>query len=374
MDTSEINQYLDKMRDVQKTLLTFLEDETAGNFEQFIELINNKIDRNSKIEMKEFLHLLSKISDNHHRSLNFIDKIEIIIKYYLKEIKNNFSNYSIFNIFKKNKRLLFFLFNEKIIIPDQSIFSIISEEKYKKRFYLEYFYKEFKSFLDKNFRKQVVNNNFEEKRKIGENDNSICNLIRNDSIDEFVNYAKKNKLKPDTNIPQSIFETNLFLLKNQQITLIEYALFFGSINVIRYLMNENCNALPSFWSYAIHSGKQDVICLLEEKYGGEKFKPEIKSFEETVKCYHTNIMNYMKTKFNFNVEGVKTIFHFNFDIINNVDCFLNGFSHIFYLFCKYDYIIIVKYLMNNKIFYNDIIIIIFMSFHKIRGFIISYNS
>ena len=127
MDSSEIKRYFDKMRDIQETLLSFLEDEAAGNFEQFIELINNKIDRNSKIEMKEFLQLISKISDNHHRSLNFIDKIEQIIKYYVNEIKTNFSNYNIFNTFKKNKRLLLFLFNEKIIKPDQSIFSIISE-------------------------------------------------------------------------------------------------------------------------------------------------------------------------------------------------------------------------------------------------------
>lgn len=58
---------------------------------------------------------------------------------------------------------------------------------------------------------------FDEKRKLRENDDFICNLIRNDSIDEYISYINQNNLLLDANIEQSIFEINSFLLETQML-------------------------------------------------------------------------------------------------------------------------------------------------------------
>lgn len=54
---------------------------------------------------------------------------------------------------------------------------------------------------------------FEKKRKIGENDNELCQLIRNDLIHEFITYVNRNNLQLTEIIEESPFETNSFLLK-----------------------------------------------------------------------------------------------------------------------------------------------------------------
>ena len=74
--------------------------------------------------------------------------------------------------------------------------------------------------------------NFYEKRKQGENDSQICELIRNGMITEFVLHVTRNGVSLNSKIRPSIYETNSFLLKKQGskedggISLIEYALFF----------------------------------------------------------------------------------------------------------------------------------------------------
>ena len=41
--------------------------------------------------------------------------------------------------------------------------------------------------------------NFQEKRKAGENDELICYLIRNDLLDDFIIYVNKNSFSIDSN-------------------------------------------------------------------------------------------------------------------------------------------------------------------------------
>ena len=67
---------------------------------------------------------------------------------------------------------------------------------------------------------------FDKKCRIGENDSKICELIRNDSINEFIEYVKKGNVSLTMRIKPSIFETHYYLNRFQNQTLIEYACFF----------------------------------------------------------------------------------------------------------------------------------------------------
>ena len=91
---------------------------------------------------------------------------------------------------------------------------------------------------------------FEKKCLEGENDSYICTLIRNDSVEEFItNFSQ---------ISNSIFETNLFLIENIP-TIIEYASFFGSIQIFQYLKYNNIKLEPSLWLCAIHGKNAEII-------------------------------------------------------------------------------------------------------------------
>ena len=46
--------------------------------------------------------------------------------------------------------------------------------------------------------------------------------------------------------------------------LVEYAAFFGSIQIFKYLLVNQVKLIPSLWIYAIHSRNPEIIHLLEE--------------------------------------------------------------------------------------------------------------
>ena len=132
--------------------------------------------------------------------------------------------------------------------------------------------------------------NFYEKRRERENDNQICKLIRKDSIIDFITYINQNDIQSKSIINPSIYETNLFLIKNQKVQLIEYAAFCGSIQIFNYLQNNGAELTPLLWLYAIHSNNAELIQILEEN----KIIPKDATYEECFQIYTHNF--YMMKK------------------------------------------------------------------------------
>ena len=96
--------------------------------------------------------------------------------------------------------------------------------------------------------------NFSELRKQGENERYLCKLIRGDSVEEFIAYVNKMNISRNATIIQSIYETNAFLIKKQSqsdngIMLIEYAAFFGSIQILVFfeVWRSEINAIIVAW-------------------------------------------------------------------------------------------------------------------------------
>ena len=58
-------------------------------------------------------------------------------------------------------------------------------------------------------------------------------------------------------------------------TLIEYAAFYGSIQIFQYLYSKNVKITGKIWLYVIHSDKPDLIVFLEENH----ILPEDKSYQ-----------------------------------------------------------------------------------------------
>ena len=199
------------------------------------------------------------------------------------------------------------------------------------------------------------------KRQEGENDNYLCKLIKINAIEEFIIYTEKANIKLDNIIKKSIFETNHFLLENGDIKLIEYASFYGSNDIIKYMQMNGVKLTQDMWACAIHSGNAELINLLEENHVLLIDKEEI--LRESIKCHHNEISNYIidnlikeedlqnniENKYDDNLyQYAVNYFNFNF-FPTNIE-----YKNMFIYLCKFDYNLLVKLILEEGNAYIDI--------------------
>ena len=180
-----IEEYLDQIENIQTAFLEFIDDDDDVE-EKFLNLyliLNNKKIRDNKHGLKLFLHHIASVCTNHHRGPNFFSKVERVILIFKDEITKYYLNYEIFNIFKKDKRILLFLIEENMIIFDERVAKTMIGLKYVNKNYPQYFAPEMKAFMNEKWlnKSQLVGkineklpDNFNELRKIGENESYIC--------------------------------------------------------------------------------------------------------------------------------------------------------------------------------------------------------
>ena len=375
-----VQDYINSKKEMYENLLSFINNSSdQNNFTQLMEIINMQKILDDKNEFTLFLYLINTIAQNHQRNDEFFGRIEQILNQIKESIKQTYSNLEIFNIFKENKRILLYLIESAIITFDKSISDQILQLTVPvnkidlknvnllitNQSYLYYFYPEIKDYLTKEYQNTVESSlelilgenwdkEFENDRKKGENSTLIGQLIRQDSVEEFISYINRKNISPSSYISPSIFETNSILV-NQSPTLIEYALFFGSIQIIRYLLFNNVEINSNLWIYAIHSGNGEVIHLLEENHV-EPPAFYTKCLEESIKCHHNEIALYIYD--NLMEEATKSMNNNGFDesIISfsyhyyNYHFFPKEIEvedyHFFYSI-KYNYINLVKIFINK---------------------------
>lgn len=292
-------------------------------------LFNMNIFKNLKKEskkdrMREILYIISKIANHHHRSPDFFNKIEYLLKFFQNDIKQTLSNSQLLKIFSDNQRILLFLFNDQFLEKDKETMNFL----YKK--YRHYFeYELLISIADLPIDQiDSISKSYEEfnlKRPIGENDSYICELIREDSIQKFVKFVNQSNIQLSQTIEPSIFETNQFLIENPNTTLIEYAAFFGSIKIFNYLRSKDVQLLtPSLFLYAIHSNKAEMIHLLEETFIDRNYQVIV---NESIKCHHNNLFDYFRNSYESNddpIELYKTgIEYHNYDCFSSISDLFN---------------------------------------------------
>ena len=347
----EISNYFKEKRDLYEHLIEFIESRELSDeiyFNKLINLLNSQ-------ELEPSLRLILSIANNHHHNNLFYDKIGKIILNLEDQIKQTFSNYELYNMFISNKKILLFLINKKIIIIDESVKkSLLTMLEKNGIQYCHFFLPEIKKVSDEITLKMIQNqfsdeniNKYEEKRKIGENDSYICELIRNDSIDEFVSYLNRTNTLLSTKIERSIFETNSYLNENDP-NLIEYAAFFGSIQIFNYLRFNRVELNSNLWIYSIHSKNSELIHLLESI----QVPPPNDSFEscliESIKCHHNDLAKYFentKTIENCKENVVESSFkYYNYEYLpdNMVQ------NYIFFNLVQNKYMKVVDIWLNSK--------------------------
>ena len=355
-----IEHHFEKDKDVQQKMLEFLDtnDNLEENYQNLMDSIN-KLDEESKLP--ELLYLILRISNHHQRTPNFFTKIERILINYKEEIKQTYSNSEIFNLFKKNYRILLFFLKENVITPEKM--QTLEDKSFLSYFFG--FYKGITSTLIKFHIGGLVYDTtkgdselFEEKRIIGENDNYVCKLIREDMIEEFIVFVNKNGFTLWSQIEFSIFETNLYLIENNP-TVIEYAAFFGSTQIFKYLYLNGCELTPSLWLYSIHGNNQEIIHILEENKIKPKDETYIECYNEAIKCHHNEMAEYFCKNFLDN-KTIDDINHLSKSIkYSNFHFFPKNFkdNFAFHELCHFNYYWYVNYLIETeKIDINEKII------------------
>ncbi|KAK8849939.1 hypothetical protein M9Y10_018530 [Tritrichomonas musculus] len=357
-------EYIEKMLIIQQIIEKYIdieEDEYRENY-YLTSLFTKEQILEDRSLLKSILYILSKITKNHYHNSHFQCKIRKIFQSIKSYIISTFSNSEIFNIFKNQKLILLILIEEKII-SIESFFHFIRKIKYINLHYPEFFYPEIKKFINESMIQYILKilpQNYEDLREIGENEDFICKLIREDSIQDFIIFINKTNYPLNSHIKTSIFETNSFLLKKEP-TIVEYAAFFGSIQILNYLFLKNVSFSPSLWLYGIHSNNPELIGFLEEKCIKPKDETYEECLKESIKCHHNEIADYFLNNY------IKEIDQDNFD--NNIYSYgfhyrnflyfpkNQNYKFMFYYACQYDYFNIVKNFLNNKNFdINDEII------------------
>lgn len=356
-----LKEITETMKNININLLNLLDEGQVmeENLQNLQKRFEDQDILNNQYMLHATLHMMAAISNNHNRSSNFFEILEKILEKLKFAILKNFTNIQIFHFFKCNKRILLYLINEKILKIDNYIFNYFKEFPS----YNYYFYPEistfltFKDFDESNQNEIYVNQlkhyyknkeDFIEKRKIGENPTYICQLIRKDMIEDFIVYINKNSYDLNTIIEPSIFESNLCLL-DEYLSLIEYAAFFGSVQIFKFLVQNGAALTSTLWIYSIHGNNPELFELLKE-YGVLVKDMSCKSFFiESVKCHHNDFANFYQNNYcqsnqksSFEILSVGLKYH-NFAFIDSF--YIGQFS--FYDLCLYDYPIFVDYLLKT---------------------------
>ena len=346
LTNASLREYLSDKKKLHQQILDYIDhsDNLEEHFQSLSQTIQEQKIQEFKYKLFEMLNLISKIADNHKRCRDFFSKIEKLLLIFKNEFSKFFSNYDIFDIFKNNKRLLLFLIEERIIHFDDKIISVISTFQFSFQ-YFHYFQPEINQII-KMINIDPVPQDFNEKRRKEECDEYVCQLIINDSIEDFITHVKKTNLPLNSKIQKSIFETNVFLYLKEP-TLIEYSAFFGSSQIFKYLFFNGVSLTQSLWLYAIHGDNAEIFSILKDNH----IEPEDSTFEEcyneAVKCHHNHIVNYIEINFLKIDSNIKSDFliqyleNYNFLLLNEDSINPNAFFY----FCCYNYFYIVNELL-----------------------------
>ena len=169
--------------------------------------------------------------------------------------------------------------------------------------------------------------------------------MHTDSVEEFISYVNKINISFESTIKPSIFETNSFLIDKKP-TLIEYAAFFGSIQIFNFLKIHEVELKPSLWIYAIHSNNAEIISILESN---NIELNQVDCFNEAIKCHHNNIAYYFKENYLSDSNEFDPKFCFIFSNFVFLSDYISHYKDDFIFdFCKYNYINALKILLEEK--------------------------
>lgn len=382
--------YVKENKELFSLVLEYINSENADDFHKLTAFIEDNGIIPDKEKFKKLCDLFYNISSNYKRFPNFFEKIKRFFLEYKNIIKGYYGNMEIYEHFQYNNYFILFLIQNGMIELNQQMIDIILKKKINDINLYLYFYPEIKPFIDDEKRSMIEKElvqfdpdnltNFEEKRQYGENHTLLCSLIRNDSLKEFIIHINRCEIQTNDFIPFSLFESNsLFVKYQKEIRLIDYAAFFGSIKIFKFLYAKNSICSDRTWYCAIHGRCPQIIHFLEENE-----RPTDSTYHKcmkySIKCYHNEIARYFENnllkedendKFNKNVIGY-AFQYMNYEFWP--DDFNSEVKYCLHYACKFSYQTLVNLLLTNEnIDINEEVISFFLILIKFLFTILFYT-
>lgn len=259
-----------------------------------------------------FLQLTQGFLINDHDDFDFYFSI---LEFLIPKIKEFLTSNEIYSIYHKTFNHILLWYYEHDLLNIETIITVSKNDTEL----FQYFIKEIKEHdevaYESIFNKYnevcqfTIAPNFEEKRKSRMNDSLIAKVIQEDNIYDFQNIISSTNLDINSEIPYSIFESCVAVnYSNDMPTLIEFASFFGSIKIFKFLLMQNARISSNIWDYAIHGNNYDIIHLLEDhhvkylycvqgairyyRYDLFEYFTETQSIEITRDCINRAILNF----------------------------------------------------------------------------------
>ena len=143
----------------------------------------------------------------------------------------------------------------------------------------------------------------------------------------------------------------------KKVSLIEYAAFFESNEIINFMKNDEVKLTPSIWLYAVHSKNSELIQELEDNH----VLPPCINYEsvlkESIKCHHRDVTEYIIYNL-INEENLKNNIenkyygnlyqycfkYYNFCCLPEIEKTKNLFLYLF----EYDHYTLVKLYLKQE--------------------------
>ncbi|OHS98253.1 hypothetical protein TRFO_35377 [Tritrichomonas foetus] len=269
-----------KLANLQEFLLSFVEcnnPDDEENFNAILKFFDNEYDEilENYSYYSLILHLVESVSISRLLNINISKKLCIILDYLIInfKMKEMFKPKIIFSIFENNNYILLHLYNLNMLSIKLFIRKINCNSS---RHLINYFVPELKKYHNTEIIQKLVfkhdleeliednNTNYEELENLREeshHEQTIAKIIRNDDLESFSEYLSKTNTNINSQIHFSVYETNVFL--NETVSLIEYSMAFGAINIFKYLFISKAKLTNNSSKYSIMGGNYDIIHFLE---------------------------------------------------------------------------------------------------------------
>ncbi|KAK8878269.1 hypothetical protein M9Y10_005034 [Tritrichomonas musculus] len=361
----EFHKYLHLIKAAYEAILVFIDqDEQTIDESQLSELFKQLDISNDKEALSRMIQILISISLDHRQKPDFFNRIHSIIALLSGPIKKTFDNREIFELFKWNKVLLLYVIEQGLVKIDKSISDeIVTTNLIYDINYKFYFYPEIKDYLDSKelskFKAKLPKYDefeFKQEREKGVKNDELMQIIRLDLIDKFTEKtnAEDRPFNFETEFCPSLFETNR-LLNESEVSLTEYALFYGSSKIVDFLFRHKYKMNSSVWLYAVHSNNPYIMSLLMKQK--IDYESPVTLLEESIRCHHSEAAKFILEKM-INDEDRRheietrffnspTSFGFQYNNFSSVSEDISLKSAFFYS-CQYRYMKMFELLLNSK--------------------------
>lgn len=347
---------LNKYREDHADLYEFAEKINECNEIELLDFFNT-LEFNNDNTFYCILQMIAHFTKQRPISFNKMTKFLLNIS---DEMKTKFSEEQISNAFKMSSQaLLDFLYDQKIVSKRMT-----EESTEDNQIYTSFYIQNLEAYFDDE-------NEIEQEKEEKPNDekdgyNSIRKVIQNDDIDSFQNFISRTNENINSNLQKSSQILNTFEKQCQKY--IEYAAFFGSLHIFKFLWLNNAVVTENLFPLSIFGGDMEIIHLIESKIiSDSNYSQKIESIMNkaataAVFCFRHELLEYLCDNYSITFEYAalyQSLISFNLpDLLFMIEAnpmILNSYSDdlretIFHNpnhFTQYD---VIKFILSNYLY------------------------